>query len=114
MKLPNADRAHIPQAKVVKYLLSPTHPDGVGKAGFFTAMGFRHEEWQVLADFLRQVARDFPVSKSMTSSHGRKYIIEGALSTPSGRRPIVRTGWMIDAGTDTPRLVTAYPKEQEP
>ena len=114
MKLPDVDRAQIPKAKVVKYLLSPTHPDGGGKAEFFTAMGFRREEWQVLADSLRQVARDFPVTKSMTSPHGRKYIIDGVLPTPSGQRPIVRTVWIVDAGTETPRLVTAYPKEQEP
>ncbi len=114
MKLPNVDRVQIPQAKAVEYLLSPTHPEGAGKAEFFAAMGFRHEEWQTLAEALRQVARDFSVIKSMTSPHGRKYIIDGVLPTPSGRAPIVRTVWIVDAGADTPRLVTAYPKEQEP
>ena len=114
MKLPNVDRVQVPRAKAVKYLLSLTHPEGASKAEFFAAMGFRHEEWQVLADALRQVARDFPVIKSMTSPHGRKYIIDGVLPTPSGRVPIVRTVWIVDAGADTPRLVTAYPKEQEP
>ena len=114
MQLPNIDRVHISQAKTVEYLLSPTHPEGAGKAEFFAAMGFRHEEWQVLASALRQVARDFPVTKNMTSPHGWKYIIDGMLSTPSGRAPLVRTVWIIDAGADIPRLVTAYPKEQEP
>ena len=114
VKLPNIDRVQISQAKAVEYLLSPTHPEGAGKAEFFAAMGFRHEEWQTLAEALRQVARDFPVTKSMTSPHGRKYIIDGVLPTPSGRTPIVRTVWIVDAGTETPRLVTAYPKEQEP
>src|SRR5207245_8869328 len=114
VKLPIIDRVQISQAKAVEYLLSPTHPEGAGKAEFFAAMGFRHEEWQTLAEALRQVARDFPVTKSMTSPHGRKYIIDGVLPTPSGRTPIVRTVWIVDAGTETPRLVTAYPKEQEP
>ena len=114
MKLPNVNRVQIAKAKVVKYLLSPTHPEGAGKAEFFAAMGFRQEEWRVLADALHRVARDFPVTKSMTSPHGWKYIIEGVLPTPSGQAPIVRTVWIIDAGADTPRLVTAYPKEQEP
>ncbi|MGD9893586.1 MAG: DUF6883 domain-containing protein, partial [Dehalococcoidia bacterium] len=27
----------------------------------------------------------------------------------NGRRPLVRTVWMIDAGTDAPRLISAYP-----
>ena len=50
MKLPNVDRAQIPQAKAVEYLLSPTHPEGAGKAEFFVALGFRHEEWEVWHD----------------------------------------------------------------
>jgi hypothetical protein len=114
VKLPNVDRVQIPQAKAVEYLLSPTHPEGAGKAEFFAALGFRHEEWEMLAEALRQVARDFPVTKSMTSPHGQKYIIDGVLPTPSGRTPFVRTVWIVDAGTEMPRLVTAYPKEQEP
>ena len=113
MKLPNADKLRVDREKITDYLLSTTHAEGTGKAEFFTAMGFRQEEWQVLADSLRQVAQEFPVTKSMTSPHGRKYIIDGMLQTPSGQVLIVRTVWIIDTGTDTPRLVTAYPKERE-
>jgi hypothetical protein len=41
MKLPHADRLEISKAKVVQYLLSPTHRAGRGKAGFFSAFGFQ-------------------------------------------------------------------------
>jgi hypothetical protein len=40
--------------------------------------------------------------------------VDGVLPTPSGQTPTVRTIWIVDAGADTPRLVSAYPKEQEP
>ena len=113
MNLPNKDQIVVEREKVRDYLLSPSHPTGKGKAEFFTAMGFHREAWEVLADALRQVARDRPVTKSMTSPHGQKYIVDGELATPNGQRPLIRTVWVVDAGRETPRLVTAYPKEQE-
>jgi len=64
-------------------------------------------------DIFRQVGRDFPVTKSMTSAQGRKYIVDGALQTPVGQTVMVRTRWIIDEGETRPRLVTAYPKEVE-
>lgn len=114
MNLPNGENAVVEREKVRDYLLNVGHPDGYGKAAFFTTMGFRRDAWQVLADALRQVARDFPVIKSMTSLHGHKYIVDGVLPAPIGQSAFVRTIWIIDAGDDTPRLVTAYPREQEP
>lgn len=113
MHLPNKDHALVERDKVRDYLLNLAHPDGLGKAEFFTAMGFSRETWQVLADALRQVAVDSPVIKSMTSVHGHKYIVDGLLQTPSGRAAMVRTIWIVDTGRDTPRLITAYPREQE-
>jgi hypothetical protein len=49
---------------------------------------------------------------SMETSHGIKYIVDGALITPSGKRPTVRTVWIVDRGSENPRLVTAYPGEE--
>ncbi|MGH7180868.1 MAG: DUF6883 domain-containing protein [Nitrospiraceae bacterium] len=93
MNLPNKDQTVVERDKVRDYLLSQSHPTGKGKAEFFTAMGFRREAWEVLADALRQVACDCPVTKSMTSPHGQKYIVGGELVTPNGQRPLIRTVW---------------------
>lgn len=114
MDLPNKDKVLIEREKVRDYLLNPAHPDGFGKAEFFTAMGFRRETWQVLANALQQIATSPPVTKSMTSIHGHKYIVDGLLQTPSGRTAMVRTVRIVDVGRDIPRFITAYPREQEP
>jgi hypothetical protein len=45
----------------------------------------------------------------MESPHGLKYALDGKIETPSGRSPTVRTIWIVDAGVETPLLVTAYP-----
>ena len=111
MNIPNGEHAVVEPEKVRDYLLNVGHPDGFGKAEFFTSVGFQREVWQVLADALRQVARDSSVTKSMTSSHGQKYIVDGGLDTPKGQTVMVRTIWIIEPGEENPRLVTAYPRE---
>jgi hypothetical protein len=113
MDLPNKGHTVVEREKVQDYLLSPSHPTGKGKAEFFTSMGFQRDAWELLADALRQMARDCFITKNMTSPHGQKYIVDGILVTPSGQRPFIRTVWVVDAGDDRPRLVTAYPLAQE-
>jgi Domain of unknown function (DUF6883) len=112
MKLPNAHLALAEQSKIIEYLLNPAHPDNGGKALFFQSLGFRPEEWQVLADAFRKLAQTGEVSKSMESPHGCKYILDGYIETPSGRTSMVRMIWIVDRGANTPRLVTAYPHSE--
>jgi hypothetical protein len=40
VKLPFVDRAAVPDAKLVNYLLDPVHPRGRSKAEFFQRLGF--------------------------------------------------------------------------
>jgi hypothetical protein len=47
----------------------------------------------------------------MESPHGLKYILDGKIETPCGKTPTVRTIWIVDRGTEAPRLVTAYPSK---
>lgn len=112
MTLPNADFAIVERAKIVEYLLNAAHPDNGGKAAFLLALGFRLEDWATLAAALRQLALNSPVSQSMETMHGKKYIIDGAIETPAGKTPVVRTVWIIDTGSEHPRLVTAYPHDE--
>ena len=54
-------------------------------------------------------AADHEIARIVTTPHGVKYIVDGELTTPDGRRPNVRTVWLIEAGATTARLITAYP-----
>jgi len=107
--LPNAANAQIDEAKITGYLLSPDHPDGRDKAAFFARFGFSRANWATLADALRRHAVAHPVAKTVQSNYGTRYVIEGELDAPDGRRPLVRTARIVEAGQDKPRLVTAYP-----
>jgi hypothetical protein len=109
MKLPHADRAEVDPGKLGGYLLSESHPVGKAKARFFREAGFDESTIELLVQGLLQIARTQEIVGTSTTVHGEKYILEGELETPAGRRLRVRTIWIIDQGQDRPRLVTAYP-----
>lgn len=112
MKLPSADAVVVAEEKIRDYLLNAAHPDNGGKAAFFFSLGFRREDWGALVIAFRELARTGGVSAHLESAHGRKYILDGRIQSPSGRSPVVRTIWIMDRGDDIPRLVTAYPFEE--
>lgn len=110
-KTPGGWRHYLPRAprpKVVDYLLSQSHPDGRDKAAFFTRFGFRADQWEQLADALREIAASNPAINVVESAYGTRYTVDGALQSPDGRAPSVRTVWMVEAGK-LPRLITAHP-----
>ena len=79
------------------------------KAGFFLRFGFSREQWSLLADALRQHARANAVANSVADADGTTYLVEGPLQTPSGRRPSLRTVWLVETGKLAPHFITAYP-----
>lgn len=112
MKLPNAERAIVPRAKIVDYLLSPVHPAGSSKATFFMRFGFEVGEWEIMADALVGHAHESDVTRTEPSPFGVRYVIEGIIEAPDGRKPFIRTIWFVENGESAPRFVTAYPLKE--
>jgi hypothetical protein len=109
MRLPNAEHAVVDLAKIVDYLLSDTHAEGRGKAQIFRQFGFSPSDPEILRHALLHLARNNEVATVQSSSYGTKYVIEGPLMAPDGRTLVIRTVWIIDAGTSNPRFITAFP-----
>lgn len=91
------------------YLLSTTHRDGRHKAAFFMRYGFSPENWEVLVEALRCHAAENEIAKTESTPFGARYIVEGPLQAPDGRRPYLRVVWFIERTQNMPRFVTAYP-----
>lgn len=108
-RLPNADRAIVPEAKIRRYLLDLTSEHGQSKARFFLAFGFTMEAWGDLAEALRAHAVRQEVAGERQTPFGTHYNVEGPVQTPDGRDPHIRSVWKIERGTTVPVLVTAYP-----
>ena len=111
MKLPAAERAVIPPAKLRDYLLSTSHPVGRFKAPFFASLGYTNTNWQRLEDDLRDIAVSGDAELGKGSPYGQKYEIRGILNGPSGRSAVVLTVWIVLIGGDVPQFVTAFPGE---
>jgi len=108
LKLPNVANAVVSREKITGYLLSATHPTGRHKAKFFASLGFSVESWGILVEALVRHASTHEITKVESTPFGMRYIIDGSLETPCGRKPSVRVVWFVERGERFPRLVTAY------
>ena len=111
MKLPAAERAVIPPAKIRDYLLSTSHPLGRFKAPFFASLGYTTANWRRLEQDLLAVAVSGDAELGKGSLYSQKYEIRDILNGPSGRSAGVLTVWIILFGGDVPHFVTAFPGE---
>jgi len=107
MQLPFPKTLTVEETKIVDYLLSRSN--GQGKSGFFLKFGFRPDAWKEFADALKTHALNNPVTLRVDSPYGIRYSVDGELQTPSGRRPTVRTVWILESDSDQLRLITAHP-----
>ena len=109
-RLPHLDRAVVPEAKIVNYLLSVRHAGGRAKARFLEEFGFHIQDWNVLRDAIVAHAAANDITASHQTRFGTRYEIDGPLPTPDGRAPIVRVVWFVESRETIPRLVTLVPR----
>lgn len=107
MKLPHLDQALVETQKITGYLLSEENSGG--KAAFFVAVGFSLAQPEILRQALLAHAAAHEVASLSETPHGIKYMIDGTMQTPDERAVPIRAVWIVDAGSEAPRLVTAYP-----
>jgi hypothetical protein len=109
LKLPNREQAFIQPVKLTEYLLSETHSIGKSKAKFFQNFGFNKDNSSLLEQELLTIARNHEVIEVISTIHGTKYVMTGTINTPVNRPVNILTVWIIDAGEEDPRFVTARP-----
>lgn len=109
MQLPLASQAIVPEEKITRYLLNPTHPVGGSKAAFFLRFGFSQDRLRELAAALLRHAAENEVVATEQTRHGTRYVVDGPMGAPDGSRLNVRTPWYIGIGGGAPRFVTAHP-----
>ena len=109
MKLPQVEHAIVPERKLTEYLLAIDHVAGGSKARFFIQFGFTQQNWRQLAQALKRHAPENEISAIQWIRQGQLYVVEGPMVTPIGRRPDVRSVWVIRHGEAVPTLSTAYP-----
>ncbi len=109
MKLPNRDKAIVPKDKLVRYLLSDTHPVGSTKARFFRGLGFNETNIAKLENALLKMARTNDVNDERNFKFGTNYSINGVIETPSGKTVTITSVWFVKTASSRPSFVTACP-----
>jgi hypothetical protein len=108
MKLPNPERAVVEIEKLRDYSLNLEHDRGKHKARLFrSAFGFTQADAERLRQMVLVAARAEEATMAELLPYGQIYTLDFSAEGLSGKVTI-RTGWIVAAGTDFPRLVTCY------
>jgi hypothetical protein len=109
MLLPNADQAVVDLRKLCDYCLNSEHDEGKHKARLFAAaLGITREDAEELRSALLQAVKRYEAKLGRRDQYGQRYIVDFPLER-RGKRAIIRSGWIIEHGSDTPRLISCFP-----
>lgn len=110
--LPNYQNAVIPQNKLVRYSLDPTHPRGKHKAIVFKrTLGFEQANWELLRDAILAELPYREAQPTKEDEHGERYRVIMPLTGPNGSTREVVVTWIIKIGTDYPSLDSTWVKK---
>lgn len=108
--LPNSERAVVDLAKLRDYSLNPDHEVGKHKARVFrAALGLTIDDAGWLREEVLKAAHELEAADGPISPFGQKYVID-VVVTREEKTALVRTAWIIEYGTDFPRLTSCYVK----
>lgn len=107
--LPGYGSAVIPDAKISGYALNMEHPVGKHKAiAFQKVLGYTVDNKD---DLLRQVHQGldrYRATARAATKYGQPFEVKMLVHGANGKYAPVKTGWQIDNGSETPRLVSIY------
>ena len=108
MKLPNGHRAELGD-KLEEYCLNADHPRGKNKARVFrSALGVTVANSYLLREAIQEAATNSTEAQvTGDKGYGMTYQMIFPMVTDAGEAKIM-TGWIVEAGTDFPRLTTCY------
>lgn len=108
MRLPNVERAVLCIGKLRDYSLNPHHEAGQHKARVFkSALGITAGDAEWLRETILRAVQDSEAAVRPASPFGAHYAVD-ILIEREGRQALVRTGWVVEYGTDFPRLTSCY------
>jgi len=107
--IPNAQNAVVDIRKLRDYCLNLEHDEGKHKARLFlSTLGMTAEDAKDLRSILLKVVKTYKAKLGRRDEFGQRYtldfIIEG-----QDKRVSIRSGWIIEEGSNIPRLTTCYP-----
>ena len=105
--LPRHESAVIQMEKLTNYALDFGKDPDKAEA-FRRALGYTQRNAKQLADNVRENLHNFEVVFKGNNGFGDLYECVMRLTGANGREANVLTGWIVENGTDFPRLTTLY------
>lgn len=107
--LPHAEKAVVDIRKLRDYCLNPEHDDGKHKARLFlSSLGMTADNAEELRQILLEVVKTREVRLGRQDEFGQRYTLDFPLEWQN-RSATLRSGWIIENGSEIPRLTTCYP-----
>lgn len=109
MLLPNAQDALVDIRKLRDYCLNPLHDEGKHKARLFAAaFGMTATDAQELHGILLIAVLDNDADLGRHDKYGQRYIVDFEVEWHN-RQATIRSAWIIEDGSTTPKLTSCYP-----
>lgn len=109
MIMPDAEHAIVDIRKLRDYCLNPIHDEGKHKALLFvTTLDMTANDAEELRDMLLQVVKVQDAQLGRRDEYGQRHIVDFMLEW-RGKQAMIRSAWIIEHSSDTPRLTTCYP-----
>ena len=106
MRVPYCENAEVDIRKIRDYCLNPNHEVGKHKARVFaSALNLTEENAHELQTILIDAVKIYDAEIGRRDKYGQHYTVDFEVER-LGKRAVIRSGWIIDTGSDTPRLVT--------
>ena len=114
--LPNYEKAFIHEDKLRKYSLSSKHVSSVeGKSSgkdkafiFEYRLGFNASNWEILKQRILDELPYYEAKLGVEDKHGQRYEVVLPILGVNGETADIITAWIIDIGSDYPRLTSTY------
>lgn len=109
MRIPNAEDAVVDIRKLRDYCLNLEHDDGKHKARLFSSiLGMTADNAEELGQLLLEVIKTHEARLGRQDEFGQRYTLDFMIEWQN-RSVILRSGWIIEHGSEIPKLTTCYP-----
>lgn len=106
-------RLVIDSRKLTEYALNPDNPVGADKALMFQRrLGYTKDNYELLLQQIQDLALDAEATPTQADEHGQRYQVDLEIVGLQNQREIIRTGWIVEPGSDFARLITLYVRKR--
>lgn len=107
--LPNAKNAVIHELKLTGYVLYKNHPSGRNKAvAFEKYLGYTVDNKNLLIHQVHEGLKYNTAKARAPTQYGQPYEVRMKIIGANGKYARIKTGWIIDKGSNIPRLTSIY------